>query len=145
MSEGPQRPDQIAICTRDCGARCCRYITVSVEAPRSHADWDEFRWWLAHGGTMLSKGDDGWMLHVETRCRHLGPDNLCRIYDHRMAACEEYDAATCEFVNPVPFDVELRSEEDLAAYLEEKGLKRGGEVAREIRAAAAPRSPGADA
>lgn len=126
--------DQVDICTRQCGARCCRYITVSVPTPRSHADWDEFRWWLGHEGSMLTFGDDGWMLHVQTPCRHLGPGNLCRIYHHRMSACAEYDAASCEFQNPIPFDVELRSESDLADYLQRRRLRRGTDVLRAIRA-----------
>jgi Fe-S-cluster containining protein len=134
--------DQVAICTLDCGARCCRYLTVSVPAPRSHADWDEFRWWLSHAGTMLTHDDeDGWMLHVQTRCDHLGPDNLCRIYEARMDACEEYDAATCEFAEDIPFDLALREETDLADHLEQKRLKRGARVARAIREAQRLRPP----
>lgn len=134
--------DPVEVCTRQCGARCCRYVTVTVPTPRSHADWDEFRWWLAHGGTMLTHGDDGWMLHVETRCAHLGPANLCRIYAHRMTACADYDFATCEFQVDVPFDVELRTEADLADHLERRGLKRGAEVRDAIRAAERARSEG---
>lgn len=129
--------DQLAICTLDCGARCCRYITVSVDAPRARNDWDEFRWWLAHEGVMVTKDEDGWMLHVQIRCRHLGADNECGIYDHRMVACAEYDAESCEFTDDVPYDVQLQTEVDLADYLESRGLKRGAEVAASIREAQA--------
>lgn len=130
--------DQLTICTKDCGARCCRYITVSVPAPRGQNDWDEFRWWLAHAGTMLTRDEDGWMLHVETRCRHLADDNTCRIYEHRMITCEEYDPSACEFTDTVEYEVCLRTESDLADHLEARGLKRAAEVAARIRAAHPP-------
>ncbi len=135
MGERTQNADPVTTCTLHCGARCCRYITVSVPAPRSHADWDEFRWWLAHQGTMLTKDDDGWMLHVQTPCGNLGPGNLCRVYENRMTACSEYEFHTCEYHVDVPFDLELKTEEDLAAHLEKKRLKRGRAVARAIRRA----------
>lgn len=136
MTARPDPKDQLAICTKECQARCCRYITMSFEAPRGQNDWDEVRWWLAHEGTMVTKDEDGWMLHMETRCRHLAPDNMCRIYAHRMIACEEYEAEDCEFTGDVPFDICLRSEADLAGYLERRGLKRGADVAKRTRKAA---------
>ncbi len=132
-ARGPK--DQLKICTLDCGARCCRYITVTVEHPKAENDWDEFRWWLAHADTTVTKSVDGWMLHVAVKCRHLAPDNTCGIYDHRMIACAEYDAAACEFTDDVPWDECFKTEADLAEYLERRRLKRGAEVAKRIRAA----------
>lgn len=129
--EGPL--SQLGICTRECGARCCRYITTAIQPPRAHDDWDEIRWWLAHAGTMVTKDEDGWMLHVETRCRHLAEDRTCRIYGHRMRTCEDYDPRACEFTAEVEYDVNLRTEADLADYLEARGLKRGAQVAKRIR------------
>ena len=124
---------QLRICTLECGARCCRYVTTAIQAPRVTVDWDEIRWWLAHDGVMVTKDEDGWMLHVQTRCRHLLPDNRCGIYETRMMACEEYDAANCEFTGEVDYQVHLRTEEDLADHLERRGLKRGAEIAKQIR------------
>jgi Fe-S-cluster containining protein len=111
-------------------------VTVPVRTPRGEADWDEMRWWLAHGGVLVSKDEDGWRVHVETRCGHLRPDNACGVYAHRPRACAEYDAATCEYTGPLEYDVLLRSEDDLADYLERRRLRRGASVARAIRAAA---------
>lgn len=128
---------QFEICTQDCGGRCCRYVTVQVPAPRARTDWDEIRWWLAHGGVMVSKDEDGWMLHVETRCKNLGADNACTIYPHHMDTCKDYDAKDCEFTGPLEYDVMLESELDLARYLERRKLKRGASVAKDIRRAAA--------
>ena len=128
--------DQLAICTEACGARCCRYITIEVDAPRAGRDWDEMRWWLAHEGVVVSKDEDGWNVHIETRCGHLRSDNLCGIHQDRMDTCRRYDAANCEFTGPLDQEFELRSELDLARYLERRRLKRGAATARAIRSAA---------
>ncbi len=134
--------DQFAICTQDCGARCCRYITVEIAAPRSHDDWDEMRWWLAHEGVVVSKSDEGWLLHIETRCGNLRADNACAIYPHHMRTCEDYDASNCEYTGPLDQDFELHSELDLARYLEKRGLKRAQKVLQAIRAAERRRPQG---
>lgn len=132
--------DQFTICTRLCGGRCCRYITVAVPAPRSEDDWDEVRWWLAHQGTLVSQDEDGWMLHVRTPCRNLRPDNACGVYPNHMLACQSYDPTDCEFTGDVPFDLLLQCEDDLASYLERRRLQRGREVAKAIRRSAEARA-----
>jgi hypothetical protein len=139
MIKPADEKDQFTVCIRDCGARCCRYITVPVATPTSHDDWDEIRWWLAHEGVSISKDEDGWTLLVETRCENLREDNACRIYPHHMETCKEYDAESCEFTGPLDQDFELRSEGDLADYLERRRLKRGRKVLAAIRAAEAQR------
>lgn len=136
MAEKANAPDQVHVCTKQCGGRCCRYLTVQVSAPRGHSDWDEVRWWLAHEGVMVTKDEDGWMLHVSTRCQNLQPNNLCGIYGSRMTTCSEYEAENCEFTGDVPYAVELHSVGDLADYLEKRKLKRGAAVAQSIREAA---------
>ena len=50
-----------------------------------------------------------------------------------MDTCQDYDAESCEFTGPLDEDVQLRSELDLARYLERRKLKRGAAVARAIR------------
>ena len=134
MGEAAGR-EQLAICTRDCGARCCRYVTIKVSAPRSRDDWDEMRWWLAHTGVSVSKDDEGWMVCVETRCGNLRADNTCAVHPQHMDTCKDYDPAHCEFTGPLDEELELRSELDLALYLERRKLKRGAAVARAIRRA----------
>jgi hypothetical protein len=127
--------DQFAICTRHCGARCCRYVTVSIPTPVAEDDWDEMRWWLAHEGVTVSKESDGWMVVFETRCRNLGEAGECRAYRDRMRMCSEHDVTDCEFALDVESEVELKSESDLADYLERRRLVRGRKVARAIRRA----------
>jgi Fe-S-cluster containining protein len=136
MTDRPDGVDQFTVCTRHCGARCCGYITVSIATPLAEQDWDEIRWWLTHEGIMVTKDEDGWMVHAEARCRNLRADKACGIYEARPTVCAEYEPETCEYAAEVEFDVRLESEEDLADYLERRKLKRGARVARAIRAAA---------
>ncbi len=77
MARRKPAKSQFETCTQDCGGRCCRYLTVEVSQPRSRADWDEMRWWLAHEGVMVSKDDEGWLLHIQTPCTNLRADNAC--------------------------------------------------------------------
>ncbi|MDA1195149.1 MAG: YkgJ family cysteine cluster protein [Planctomycetota bacterium] len=141
---GPKAParDQFTICTQDCGARCCRYITIEFPTPRSKDDWDRVRWWLAHEGVVVSKDEDGWNVHVSTRCSNLGPRNACTIYPHHMDTCKEYDATLCEYTGPLDQEFELTCELDLARYLERRKLKRGRDIARAIRRAERARTQG---
>ncbi len=127
--------DQFTICIEDCRGRCCRYITVPVATPTCHDDWDEIRWWLAHEGVSVSKDEDGWSLQVEARCSNLRADNACAIYPHHMETCKEYEAETCEYTGPIDEEFHLRTESDLADYLERRKLKRGRQVMKAIRKA----------
>jgi hypothetical protein len=127
---------------KHCGARCCRYLTVAIPTPTAESDWDEIRWWLAHGGVTVSKDDDGWLLTVETSCRHLEPNGACGIYPARMTLCADHDVVDCEFAVRLANEVELRSEVELADHLERRRLKRGRRVAESIRRAEALRRSG---
>jgi len=109
---------------------------VGIPAPKSVDDWDEVRWWLAHEDIMVTHDDDGWMLHVRTRCQNLKADNSCAVYPDHMLCCQAYDPDDCEYTGEVPFDVKLLTQEDLADYLERRRLKRGRVVAQAIRRAA---------
>lgn len=133
MGDGSNGVDQVQVCTEVCGGRCCRYLTISVDAPMGHVDWDEMRWWLCHEGVMVTKDEDGWMLHVQTPCRNLLPNNLCGIYEDRPTTCAAYEADNCEHTGDVPYDIEFREPKDLADYLEKRKLKRGRDVAKAIR------------
>jgi Fe-S-cluster containining protein len=132
---GAGKPDQLTICTQHCGARCCRYITVGIPAPKSVDDWDEVRWWLAHEEVMVTHDDDGWMVHFRTRCQNLKADNACAVYPDHMLCCQAYDPTDCEYTGEVPFDVQFLKQTDLADYLERRRLKRGKVVAQAIRRA----------
>ena len=59
--------------------------------------------------------------------------------------CKEYDAKECEFTGELDHEFELRSEMDLARYIERRKLKRAAEVAKDIRKAEKQRALNRDA
>lgn len=84
-------------CQRECKARCCRYITVVLPAPRQKADFDELSWFLAHEDISVYVESRRWHLEVGNRCKYLTKDNLCRAYDGRPDVCRGYETDECEY------------------------------------------------
>lgn len=77
--------------------KCCTYITVEVDAPRSSWEYDQWIWALHHEHiSMYVERPEKWFLQVETRCRRLGQEGRCTIYGRHPVLCREYDPRTCE-------------------------------------------------
>ncbi len=131
------RPDWLTQCTKLCGAACCRYIGVPIEAPTCARDWDDWRWYLSHEGISIYKDSGQWYLNVETRCGHLTPELTCAIYETRPETCAEYDPSACEWQDPEGvWEIHFSTHEELEAYLRKKKNRRNAQ-ARKRRAAAA--------
>lgn len=140
--ESKDRKDQLRKCQEECQARCCRYITVYLEAPRTKSDFDELSWFLAHENICVYVEDRRWHLEVQNRCKHLRRDNLCRVYENRPAVCRDYDMAACEFparpVHTLHFDTQeefdhwwakKREREKRRRQQARRAKKRGGRKA----------------
>lgn len=125
-----------------CVGKCCRYFTVPLKTPRTRADFDELRWYLAHQRTLIfvetetsnGKSRKRWNLVVWTRCEYLKPDNGCAIYDDRPGVCRDYKADSCEYDSPWVFEESFETPESIRAH-GERYLAEARE-ARRIRAAA---------
>lgn len=115
---------QAAICSQQCQARCCKYIIVKIPAPRTRADHEEIRWWVAHEGISVHIAQRKWYLQVFTRCSYLTPTNLCGAYEKRPEVCRDYDPGDCEFTAKVDIEREFHTMEEYDRYLEEKHLER---------------------
>lgn len=88
---------QRRICQELCEARCCRYITIHIDAPRLKADFDEISWFLAHENISVYVQGRRWHVEVRNRCKHLDSNNLCTIYENRPLVCRDYDSDECEY------------------------------------------------
>ena len=78
-------------------ARCCRYVAVGINAPGRPRYATDILWYLYHEGVSVHCDADGeWAVVFETRCRHLGEDMLCGIYEQRPHICRAFDDRTCE-------------------------------------------------
>jgi uncharacterized protein len=76
---------------------CCNSINQKIPTPKSKEDFDHLIWQVAHENINIFKDADGWFLHIQSRCMHLGPNGACGIYDTRPWVCREYDNDFCEF------------------------------------------------
>jgi len=82
-------------CT-DCG-KCCTYVGVEIERPTRVRYVSDILWYLYHENVYVYvDGTGDWSVHFEARCRNLGDDLLCRIYEQRPHICRGFDDTTCE-------------------------------------------------
>jgi Fe-S-cluster containining protein len=97
-------------CT-SCGL-CCTYVVVDIDAPTTLDAASTALWYLYHPGMSLYTADGEWMLQFDTRCKFLGADNRCGIYEQRPRVCRDFDERECEvnsedvglsFYEPQPF------------------------------------------
>jgi Fe-S-cluster containining protein len=78
-------------------AKCCTYVGVGIEAPNRPRYATDILWYLYHEKVYIYvDGDEEWSVHFETRCRNLGDDLLCRIYEQRPHICRGFDNTSCE-------------------------------------------------
>ena len=84
----------------ECG-RCCMYVAVGINTPKTLRYATDVLWYLYHEKvSVLLDGDGEWSVVFETRCRNLQPDLKCATYLTRPEICREYDDAVCEVNDP---------------------------------------------
>ncbi len=80
-----------------CAAACCQYLALPIDKPTSGRDYDDMRWYLMHEGITIFVDEGDWYVQYATRCKSLGVDNLCQVYDNRPGICREYEAKDCDY------------------------------------------------
>ena len=110
------RPGEV-LCSR-CRALCCRYFSLQIATPRTWDDFDNLRWYLAHGRCAVFVDGGNWFLMVHGDCQYLRPDNLCGIYADRPKICGEYETESCEFDNDFVFEKLFEVPEQIWEYAE---------------------------
>jgi uncharacterized protein len=87
-----------------CESRCCKYFTVPLDVPEDADDFDALKWYILHEGVSIYIDDDGdWYVNFVSRCRALGADGLCKVYDDRPEICRTHDYDVCE-KDDTPYD-----------------------------------------
>ena len=80
----------------NCDAKCCRYVAIVLDTPRSKSDFENIRWFVSHENIAVHKDKDGdWLVEFVTPCKYLN-DQLCSIYENRPEVCRKYDPDDCE-------------------------------------------------
>lgn len=111
-------------CQDQCAARCCRYITVQIPAPKRQRDWDEISWWLAHHQISVYVEAQRWRLEMRTPCKYLTGDNCCSAYQVRPNVCRDHDTVECEFPYQPRHTLQFDSREDFDSWREKKRQQR---------------------
>lgn len=86
-----------SILCEHCTAACCRYLAIPLEKPRSRRDYDDIRWYLLHENILVFVEDGDWYIQFQTKCKKLGANNMCTIYETRPEICAEYEPKDCDY------------------------------------------------
>jgi Fe-S-cluster containining protein len=96
----PMAPPSILVPCTQC-AKCCTYVGVGINTPRNLRYASDVLWYLYHENVSVHRDGEGeWMVIFETRCRKLGGDLLCTVYEQRPMVCREFDNTACEVNAP---------------------------------------------
>jgi uncharacterized protein len=117
------RGDHTDRCQHQCQARCCRYITLQIDAPKRKCDFDELSWFLAHENVAVYRESRRWHVEVQNRCKYLTEENLCGAYENRPEVCRSYDAANCEYPARPKHELQFDTREQFDAWWARKKAK----------------------
>lgn len=99
-----------------CNARCCRYFALPIDKPETYKEFDFVRWYLLHEKTSVFIDDGTWYLLVDNKCKNLGDDNRCLIYEQRPQICREYSNEKCEFENDTLYEYYFDHPDQIEEY-----------------------------
>jgi len=121
-----------------CTAACCRYLAIPLDKPTTKRDYDDIRWYLMHEKLLVFVEDGDWYIQFHTKCKNLGADNRCTVYDTRPEICREYQAKDCDYTpGSYSYDHLFTHASQIEKYYEDKtGRKLGAPKKRP-----APRAP----
>jgi len=102
---------------QECGAKCCKYFCFEIDEPDDYQEFEDVRWYLCHEGVTVHIDEGDWFISIENRCKMLGPDNRCTIYEERPLICRKYDPSQCDFTGgDYGYDENFTTGEQLEAY-----------------------------
>ena len=83
---------------KGCGA-CCKTVGFDIPPPKTLEDFEDIKWHLYHKGlSVFIDRDDEWTVEVQTKCKQLGPDNNCKVYEDRPPMCSTFDSTQCDIM-----------------------------------------------
>ncbi|MDR2735056.1 MAG: YkgJ family cysteine cluster protein [Spirochaetota bacterium] len=83
-----------------CGSRCCGYVAIGINSPRSVQGRENIRWFLLHENVAVYiDHDKEWYAEFKTPCRALNKKGRCTIYERRPKVCGDYgnEHGVCEY------------------------------------------------
>lgn len=92
----PILKDVASLCDQ-CVALCCRYFAFEIDKPTTQRDFEDLRWYIFHGDTIIFVEEGRWYVQVNRPCKALLPDNRCGVYENRPTICREYTTKNCDW------------------------------------------------
>ena len=92
----PILPGVQSLCDQ-CVALCCRYFAFEIDKPDTRRDFEDMRWYILHGDTIIFVEAGRWYVQVNRPCKALLPDNRCGVYENRPTICREYTTKNCDW------------------------------------------------
>ncbi len=100
-----------------CGAQCCGYFCFEIDEPDTYEEFDDIRWYLCHDGVTVHVDEGDWFISIDSRCKMLRRDGLCKIYDNRPLICRSYLPENCDFSDgDYDYDELFTTPEEFEAY-----------------------------
>ena len=116
-----------------CIAKCCRYFALPIDTPEEEKDYQYIRWYLLHERASVFVDEGTWYLLVHTKCKHLGDDNRCGIYNTRPQICREYSTENCEYEDEWCYEQYFETAEQVEEYMDAVLYVGRGRVVRSPR------------
>jgi len=117
-----------------CGAKCCKYVAMEIDAPEDKNDFENIKWYVAHKNISVFVEEDGtWNIEFVTPCQYLTEDSKCSIHEEfnknpevsRPAICKNFSIDQCPQHNEYKEDYRFENIKDIEKYITEvfdKGL-----------------------
>lgn len=126
----PIDPKTQSLCDQ-CVGLCCRYFALEIDEPTSTSDFEDLRWYLLHEDTVIFVEDGEWYVQINNKCRALGPDNRCAVYDNRPSICRRYGTKDCDWhAAEYEYDHLFTEADQLEAFAKEHLAKKRQRKAR---------------
>jgi Fe-S-cluster containining protein len=114
------KPEEILKVCQDCRGTCCTYMAVELDEPTTLEEFDDLRWYCAHKDVWVFKDDGDWYVVFNAVCGKLQDDASCGIYEERPQVCRDHKFGECDYYMRGEFDLELRSLEEVDAYIHKR-------------------------
>jgi len=116
-----------------CPAMCCHGLEEAIIRPTTVQEVENLKWELYFVNTMVFIRNKRWYKMSTGRCRYLGQDNRCGIYDTRPQVCRDHNPPGCEFHGEIA-DVMFHDPTELQEYMDMEKKKRQRQAKKRAKA-----------
>ena len=108
-----------------CGGRCCKYVAVQLDKPKSKSAQEHIKWYLLHKNVNVFVDHyKNWFVEFRTPCLAQKLNNKCKIYESRPDICKDHckGEGECEYY-ATPYLMYFSTVDQYNEYLEKKSVK----------------------